>query len=98
MGLPTTPARLATTSRALALILLTALLTLPRAAAAAADFSGEWRTSFGIATLKQTAGRVTGTYGDAGQFTLEGTATRSGGSAWSSTFAVLIGRKVPGPT
>src|SRR4051812_24940296 len=55
------------------LILLNLLLALPANGAPAADFAGEWRTSFGVVTVKQTAGRVTGTYGDAGQFTLEGT-------------------------
>lgn len=72
MDLPTTPSRLASSSRAFKLILLTTLMALTDVAAAA-DFSGEWRTSFGLATFKQTGDRVTGTYGDAGQFTLEGT-------------------------
>jgi predicted esterase len=55
---------------AFATIFLTALLTL---SAAAADFGGEWRTSFGVVTLKQAGDHVAGTYGDAGQFTLDGT-------------------------
>src|SRR5687767_13618869 len=37
-------------------------------------FDGEWRTSAGVVTLKQTGGAVTGTYGNAGQFTLKGLA------------------------
>ncbi|HEV3083824.1 MAG TPA: hypothetical protein VGY66_28845 [Gemmataceae bacterium] len=36
-------------------------------------FNGEWRTSIGIVKLKQTGSAVTGTYGQAGQFTLKGT-------------------------
>jgi predicted esterase len=51
-----------------ALIWVTAL-----PATAATAFDGEWRTSFGIVTLKQTGNAVTGAYGDAGQFTLKGT-------------------------
>src|SRR5438876_493185 len=43
------------------------------AGAADGDFDGEWRTSLGIVTLKQTDSAVTGTYGNAGQFTLKGT-------------------------
>jgi predicted esterase len=38
----------------------------------AASFDGVWRTSVGTVTLKQTGEAVTGTYGDAGQFTLTG--------------------------
>jgi predicted esterase len=43
--------------------------------AAGADglFDGEWRTNFGAVTLKQVGADVTGTYGDANQFTLTGT-------------------------
>ena len=37
------------------------------------SFAGVWRTSLGTVTLKQTSDAVTGTYGDAGQFTLKGT-------------------------
>jgi predicted esterase len=36
-------------------------------------FDGEWRTSLGTVTLKQVGNAVTGTYGNAGQFTLKGT-------------------------
>src|SRR5262245_21076277 len=46
------------------------------AAAARGDdvpFDGEWRTSIGVVTLKQQGTNVTGTYGDSGQFKLEGT-------------------------
>jgi predicted esterase len=43
------------------------------AADPSAGFGGEWRTSFGTVTLDQTGTDVTGTYGDAGQFTLKGT-------------------------
>src|SRR2546423_15146230 len=39
----------------------------------AAPFDGVWRTSLGTVTLKQEGETVTGTYGDAGQFTLKGT-------------------------
>ena len=35
-------------------------------------FDGEWRTSLGTVTLKQSGPAVTGTYGDAAQFTLKG--------------------------
>src|SRR5258706_9699208 len=53
------------------------LFSLATASADAADkknaFDGEWRTSFGVVTLKQAGTAVTGTYGDAGQFTLKGT-------------------------
>src|SRR5689334_12602363 len=44
-----------------------------RAADVKASFDGEWRTSFGLATLEQAGNAVTGTYGDAGQFTMKGT-------------------------
>src|SRR5439155_1329016 len=37
------------------------------------SFDGVWRTSVGTVTLKQSGDAVTGTYGDAGQFTLKGT-------------------------
>src|SRR5437867_9295907 len=36
-------------------------------------FDGEWRTSIGIVTLKQTGNTVNGTYGNTGQFTMKGT-------------------------
>lgn len=36
------------------------------------DFAGEWRTSIGVVTITQTGADVTGVYGDAGQFTLQG--------------------------
>jgi predicted esterase len=45
----------------------------PARAAEEVAFDGEWRTSFGIVKLKQTGSAVTGTYGNAGQFTLKGT-------------------------
>src|SRR5579864_4504906 len=35
-------------------------------------FQGEWRTSIGIVKLNQEGDTVTGSYGDAGQFTLKG--------------------------
>jgi predicted esterase len=35
-------------------------------------FDGEWRTSFGVVSLKQIKTEVTGTYGVANQFTLKG--------------------------
>lgn len=35
-------------------------------------FEGEWRTQFGVVMLKQAGQDVTGTYGNAGQFTLQG--------------------------
>jgi hypothetical protein len=37
------------------------------------NFDGELRTTIGIVKLKQTGSAVTGTYGNAGQFTLKGT-------------------------
>src|SRR5262245_17332686 len=51
------------------------VLLVPAAPARAAgeDFNGEWRTSIGIVKLKQAGDAVTGTYGNAGQFTLKGT-------------------------
>src|SRR4051812_15360606 len=50
-----------------------ALVPPTRAADEKASFDGEWRTSFGIVTLKQTGNAVNGTYGDGGKFTLKGT-------------------------
>jgi predicted esterase len=38
------------------------------------SFDGEWRTSFGVVTLKQTNGDVTGSYGAGGEFILKGSA------------------------
>lgn len=38
----------------------------------AASLDGEWRTTFGVVTLKQSGNSISGTYGDAGQFTLNG--------------------------
>jgi predicted esterase len=56
-----------------ALSLLLAAASAPtRAANAQLPFNGEWRTSFGVVTLRQTADAVTGTYGNANQFTLKG--------------------------
>jgi predicted esterase len=51
------------------------LVTAAPAGAADADgaFDGEWRTSLGTVTLKRVGNDVTGTYGNAGQFTLKGT-------------------------
>jgi hypothetical protein len=49
------------------------LLSPEPAGADEAAFNGEWRTSIGTGQLKQTGDAVTGTYGDAGQFTLSGT-------------------------
>jgi predicted esterase len=43
-------------------------------AAENANFDGQWRTTAGIVKLKQADNNVTGTYGNADQFTLEGTA------------------------
>src|SRR5262249_44910756 len=53
-------------------ILLLAI-AVPVLAADEASFNGQWRTSIGIVNLKQTGSAVTGTYGNAGQFTLKGT-------------------------
>src|SRR5579859_3420991 len=36
-------------------------------------FDGEWRTTIATVTLKQQGNNVTGTYGNANQFTLKGT-------------------------
>lgn len=52
--------------------LLSLVIAAPSRAAEPA-FDGEWRTSFGVVKLKQAGHDVTGTYGDAGQFTLKGT-------------------------
>jgi predicted esterase len=53
------------------------LVLVPAAPVGAADgegaFDGEWRTSLGTVRLKQMGNAVTGTYGNAGQFTLKGT-------------------------
>jgi predicted esterase len=54
-------------------ILFLALFEATSSASADGPFEGEWRTSFGTATLKQNGNEVTGTYGGAGQFTLKGT-------------------------
>jgi predicted esterase len=43
------------------------------AANGAGDFAGEWRTSIGMVTITQSGADVTGVYGNAGQFTLQGT-------------------------
>src|SRR3954468_8109848 len=43
-----------------------------RAADAQSPFDGEWHTSFGTVTLKQTGNAVTGTYGKSGEFNLKG--------------------------
>src|SRR5205823_5339650 len=60
------------------IVVFSLLAILNRSAARAADqkfpFDGEWRTSFGIVTLKQTGNTVSGTYGDNNQFTLKGAA------------------------
>src|SRR5215212_9502875 len=70
MHLELSPAARQTRSRAaIPWVLLTALLTMP---AAASDFGGEWRTSFGTASLKQAGDHVAGTYGEGATFTLEG--------------------------
>lgn len=54
-----------------------ALFTIVASRSANADeklsFDGEWRTSFGVVTLKQTGNAVDGKYGDGGKFTLKGT-------------------------
>src|SRR5579864_9481137 len=52
---------------------LSLALATPAGAAEEAAFDGEWRTSIGTVKLKQTGSAVTGTYGNAGQFTLKGT-------------------------
>src|SRR4051812_8345162 len=41
--------------------------------ARAGDFDGEWRTSFGIVTLKQNGDDVSGTYGNPRASTITGT-------------------------
>src|SRR5438034_5253983 len=55
------------------LLLAMAAMAAPARAAEEGAFDGEWRTSIGIVKLKQTGSAVTGTYGQAGQFTLKGT-------------------------
>jgi predicted esterase len=42
-------------------------------AAEESNFDGEWRTTIGAVNLKQSGDKVTGTYGNVGEFTLEGT-------------------------
>jgi predicted esterase len=54
-------------------VLLLMMAAPTRAANPEPAFDGEWRTSFGVVTLKQTANAVTGAYGNANQFTLKGT-------------------------
>jgi predicted esterase len=49
------------------------LISLSLNVAGQGAFDGEWRTSFGTVTIKQAGNAVTGTYGDANQFTLKGT-------------------------
>src|SRR5947207_12032206 len=48
----------------------------PAAATDGNAFDGEWRTSFGIVTLKQAGDAVTGMYGDGGKFSIKGTVDR----------------------
>ena len=54
-------------------VFLLLAIAAPAQAAEEGVFNGEWRTSIGIVKLKQTGNAVTGTYGNAGQFTLKGT-------------------------
>lgn len=49
------------------------LVLAPAASAGEGVFDGEWRTSIGTVRLEQTGNDVTGTYGNAGEFTLKGT-------------------------
>jgi len=51
------------------------LISIPpaRAADPKLPFDGEWRTSFGTVTLKQSGKDITGTYGANNQFTIKGT-------------------------
>jgi predicted esterase len=53
--------------------LMFALIASAPTAAAEGPFDGEWRTSIGTVTLKQTGNAVTGTYGASGQFPIKGT-------------------------
>jgi predicted esterase len=62
-------------ARLIATFVLLAIPALALAADKSAPFDGEWRTSIGTVTLKQTGNAVTGTYGNVGQFTLKGTVT-----------------------
>jgi predicted esterase len=48
-------------------------LALVAIASAAGPFDGEWRTTIGLVKLEQDGDKVKGTYGNAGQFPLEGT-------------------------
>ncbi len=49
------------------------LVLAPAVTAGEGAFDGEWRTSYGVVKLEQTGNDVTGTYGNAGEFTLQGT-------------------------
>jgi predicted esterase len=53
-------------------LLVTFSVAAPSRAADKSPFDGQWRTSFGTVTLKQSGNTVTGTYGDQNQFTLAG--------------------------
>ena len=53
--------------------LLLFVMAAPVGAQEDATFDGQWRTSIGIVQLKQMGNAVTGTYGNAGEFTLKGT-------------------------
>jgi len=61
-----------TTPIAATLFLLLAIAATAHSAAPDLPFDGQWRTTFGIVTLKQTGDQVTGTYGNTNQFTLKG--------------------------
>jgi predicted esterase len=54
------------------ILLLLLFTSTPSRAATQSPFEGQWRTSFGTVTLKQTGNTITGTYGDQNQFTLTG--------------------------
>jgi predicted esterase len=49
------------------------LVLAPAVTAGEGAFDGEWRTSYGLVKLAQTGNDVSGTYGNAGEFTVKGT-------------------------
>src|SRR4051812_349964 len=53
-------------------VTITLLACVAQRAAADGAFDGEWRTSIGTVSLKQSGVAVTGTYGATGQFSLKG--------------------------
>jgi hypothetical protein len=57
----------------LALLILTSISFAAPATRPAADFSGEWETSYGTMKLTQKGSTITGTYGDDDRYSINGT-------------------------